>query len=244
MKSLDYAPVLRDSEIVLVFDVETNGLLNTKKGMPPLKECPYVLQLSYVMYDLTYHRIVKTVDAYVRVADHVIISEEITRINGISKVTCDTVGVLMETILKQFYMDYHQSHHCVAHNYSFDSKMIHVEFQRHWPTLYKEYPYALNLFLRTYMEHQKRDGVCTMMTSTALCQLPHTRPPMQGKTQSFKWPTLTELHKHLFGDDPTGMHNSMMDVLVTLRCYLAMERKGIMSSDMLQTLAENALLEK
>jgi hypothetical protein len=28
-----------------------------------------------------------------------------------------------------------------------------------------------------------------------------------------------ELHKHLFGDVPKGLHNSMVDVLVCLRCY-------------------------
>jgi hypothetical protein len=37
-----------------------------------------------------------------------------------------------------------------------------------------------------------------------------------------KWPRLSELHKHLFHEEATGLHNSMMDVLVCLKCYLKM----------------------
>ena len=32
-----------------------------------------------------------------------------------------------------------------------------------------------------------------------------------------------ELHKHLFGDIPKGLHNSMVDVLACLRCYGKMQ---------------------
>ena len=34
-----------------------------------------------------------------------------------------------------------------------------------------------------------------------------------------KYPKLMELHKHLFNTIPDGLHNSMVDVLVCLRCY-------------------------
>jgi hypothetical protein len=35
-----------------------------------------------------------------------------------------------------------------------------------------------------------------------------------------KFPTLCELYMHLFHKTPENLHNSMMDVLVCLRCYL------------------------
>jgi hypothetical protein len=41
-----------------------------------------------------------------------------------------------------------------------------------------------------------------------------------------KWPTLLELYVHFFTTTPSNLHNSMMDVLVCLRCYLKM-RKNI-----------------
>jgi hypothetical protein len=44
--------------------------------------------------------------------------------------------------------------------------------------------------------------------------------PMQKKYK--KWPKLSQLYFALFGENPDGLHNSMMDVLVCLRCYLKM----------------------
>ena len=35
-----------------------------------------------------------------------------------------------------------------------------------------------------------------------------------------KFPTLLEFHRFLFGTEPANLHNSMVDVLVCLRCFL------------------------
>ena len=35
-----------------------------------------------------------------------------------------------------------------------------------------------------------------------------------------KWPTLLEFHQHLFNSVPENLHNSIVDVLVCLRCFL------------------------
>ena len=35
----------------------------------------------------------------------------------------------------------------------------------------------------------------------------------------YKYPKLIELYKHYFETEPDGLHNSMIDVLVTLRCF-------------------------
>jgi hypothetical protein len=49
--------------IAMVFDVETTGLLYSKYGkIPNLEACPYVLQCSYIMYDLENHKIIKTMN--------------------------------------------------------------------------------------------------------------------------------------------------------------------------------------
>ena len=39
-----------------------------------------------------------------------------------------------------------------------------------------------------------------------------------GKTY-LKYPTLSELHENLFHVKPKNMHNSMIDVLICLKCY-------------------------
>jgi hypothetical protein len=225
MKILQHSPTTPESVIVMVFDVETNGLLNARR-MPCLHDCPYILQLSYALYDIKYDRLVKTVDSYINIPEEVPISQEVTKINGITKEICRG-GYPIIGVLTEFYKDYHTCSVCIAHNYQFDSNMINIEFQRNWPSVREFYPYALNLFHPVYMKNLQMRNKCTMVESMDICKLPQINvrfPPKEGQKPTYKWPTLVELHKHLFQSEPKCiMHNSMMDVLVTLRCYLQLE---------------------
>ena len=302
MNITQFGKIKPDSKVVLIFDVETNGLLDMRKiHSLKLEDSPYVLQMSYIMYDIAHDQMVKTLDTYVNVAESICISEETTKINGITREHCNK-GMEMVDVLREFYKDYHMSDVCIAHNYRFDSTMLNIEFQRNWPIMCDYYPYALNLFHPAYMKHRKMRYKCTMFESIDICKLPippkpvkpttenveinsdvqskpscvekvsesvkptSTSPnslsdPVQNSVQtsninttpkpqlmldlpkpvispkaesavkvkpplkpSYKWPTLSELYKHYYGRDPTGMHNSMMDVWVTLRCYLMMEK--------------------
>ena len=285
MRIKQYNPAAPNAKIALVFDVETNGLLDMKKAFAPkLDESPYVLQLSYAMYDLTNGKLVKTVDTYIQIPEHVNISPETTAVHGITKKMCIEQGYPMLDVLCEFYRDYHMSSICVAHNYRFDSTMLNIEFQRHWSVMHQYYPYALNLFHPVYMKHCNIRYKCTMFDSIEICKLPHppkpsitppstspsttppttaiqiTTPPIvvpqpttttttstttsqpiatpplvakpiQPKKPSYKWPTLTELYTHYFKVPPTGMHNSMMDVWATLRCFVMMETGSTFTSD-------------
>ena len=40
-----------------------------------------------------------------------------------------------------------------------------------------------------------------------------------------KYPKLSELHAKLFTEDVKGLHNSLIDVFVCLRCYYYLEYK-------------------
>ena len=59
-----------------------------------------------------------------------------------------------------------------------------------------------------------------MRGGTKLCKLPNQRPG------AYKWPKLTELHQHLFGEPMTDAHNALADTLATARCYVEMQRLG------------------
>jgi DNA polymerase III epsilon subunit-like protein len=329
MKIQQFYPIQHDSKVALVFDVETTGLLGHTQSMySKLDEIPYVVQLSYAMYDLTYGRLLKTVDSYIRIAEHIQIPPDATEINGIDQELCQREGYPMVNVLHHFYDDYHMSSLIVAHNYKFDSRMMTFEFQRHWEELKITHPYALNLFHPTYMKHNGMKWVCTMMESIHVCRIPHpssvqrktpvqiklpsppssppsssppsssppsssppsSSPPSSSppsspekhsvrrslrnqsralsptnsissesvisygsvietvpivppsipqitvtvptfdtdtaaakkteKKVSYKWPKLSELYSYYFGDPPSGLHDSMVDVLVTMRCYL------------------------
>ena len=224
MKVNCYSPIPKDRMVALVFDVETTGLLRKNSSSQRLEDCPYVLQLSYAMYDCDNRKLLKTVDSYIKIPTNVEIPKEASDVNHITYEMCAD-GYPMVDMLKEFYEDYHKSTVLVAHNYQFDSNMLTIEFQRHWPELVSSHPYALNLFQYTYIKSKKMRHVCTMQASTELCKIAHTTPQKEGKPVTYKWPTLLELNKHLFGSEPqpTNLHNSMVDVLVTMRCFIKME---------------------
>ena len=215
--------------VALVFDVETTGLL--KKNHSKLEDCPHVLQLSYAMYDCDEKKLIKTVDSYIKIPSNVQIPKEASDVNHITPAMC-AAGLPMLDVLKEFYDDYHKSTILVAHNYQFDSNMLTVEIERHWPELAVSHPYALNLFQYTYIKSRNMQYTCTMAKSTDLCKIAHLKQLVKKEGEkekerpvTYKWPTLLELNRFLFPTEPqpTNLHNALVDVLVTLRCYIKME---------------------
>ena len=220
-------------KIAMVFDVETTGLLNTKYGvLPKLDECPYVVQCSYILYDLDIHKIIKTMNSYVKIPENIPIPAESTAIHGITREMCDS-GRLMADILLEFYEDYFKASVLVAHNFKFDTKLLNIEFQRN---LRKDWcPCALKLFLPVYMEEIKKEYICTMESSTELCKIGFP----SGRENRYKWPTLLELYRHLFLKTPENLHDSMMDCLVCLRCVLKISYNHDMADDVFEAMVFN-----
>ena len=57
---------------------------------------------------------------------------------------------------------------------------------------------------------------CTMKRTVNLCKIIAIN---KNNEEYYKYPTLTQLHEHLFAETPLGTHNSMADVFICLRCY-------------------------
>lgn len=233
MKVIHRNSLQKNSEIALVFDVETNGLLNPKQNIDYL---PHILQLSYIMYDLKHKNVIKSVDAFIKVDKDVEISDEITAINGISHKKCEG-GVPIITVLREFYNDYHFANILISHNYKFDSSMMEIEFQRQWSEMCVGYPFSLNLFNPYYMKNRNIDHYCTMIKSTDICKIPHKSSIKSNN--SYKWPTLQELHFKLFGKNFSGAHNSMIDVMSTLRCHLQLNYNIFITDNEIETMCNN-----
>jgi len=204
---------------VLVFDVETNGLLPKKRkfGDPPaaLEEYPHILQLSYVVYDLESNEIKETFDTYIKVAENVEINELITGLTGITRELCQTKGIPITDALNNFYGAYMLCERMVAHNIDFDEKMITVEIQRNWDHIVEYVPRCVMIFNHIYEEIQQIQKYCTMRKGTNIYNTTEKKR---------KFPKLSELYLTLFENEelPKNLHNSMVDVMVCLRCYLKM----------------------
>ena len=59
-----------------------------------------------------------------------------------------------------------------------------------------------------------------MKNSVELCAIQTL--DKQGKPY-LKFPKLIELHQKLFNSEPKNLHNSLNDIMVTLRCFIKME---------------------
>ena len=197
---------------VLLFDTETTGLV--PNNLPHLglmtdellKTYPYITQLSVIVYDLYDKKIVSYYNTYINIPQDVVISQQIIQLTGVTREKCND-GVNIIKALNIFYDIYQKCDIVVAHNMQFDSKMIRIECRRH----YKKIPYIkmTKMFYNTEVNHAH--VYCTMLEGKMYCSLN-------------KIPRLQELYELLFEEDfenyEVPLHNSLVDTLVCLRCYL------------------------
>ena len=57
---------------------------------------------------------------------------------------------------------------------------------------------------------------CTMKLAKDLCQI---KAISKLGNEYLKFPKLIELHEKLFTEKPKNLHNSLNDIMVTLRCF-------------------------
>jgi DNA polymerase-3 subunit alpha len=202
--------------IALLFDVETTGLLPKTKTDPPV----YITQLSFALYDIKHNQLVKTYNAFIKIPDEVNISEKITQITGIDREKLNKEGLDIVEVLQQFYDAYCSADIIVAHNLDFDSKVMEIEANRNYERLpnKENAPHVVWMFDSVYTKLANIEMKCTMKMSKQLCNIER----VNSRGPYIKFPTLCELYEKLFHTKPENLHNSMMDVLVCLRCYLKM----------------------
>jgi len=239
-------PVPAHYHRVMVFDVETTGLLakpNPAKATPPrFDECPYVIQLSYVVYNLRQNRVEDVLDAYIDIPEEVPIVDRITEITGITREIIREKGQPIGPVLRRFYAAFIKCDCVVAHNLEFDRAMLEVEMSRYAQSI-TENPAGMemmSMWTLEFLEQYRVDLYCTMQASIDLCSImAMTQPrmiasvsydpsgvpvvvqkPASAPRQYKKFPKLSELHQKLFGSVPENLHNSLVDVFVCLRCFL------------------------
>lgn len=198
---------------VIVFDTETSGL-------PSTINIPTIVQFSYVKYDLESGKIEKEVDHIIKQPAGFVIPEDSIRIHRVTNEMCSTQGVDILNILNQFVEDSEDCYRIIGHNIGFDmdrvasvyNKMTH---SRHPEEIRKFYERKLK-----YMAHKMHPKLfCTMKNSIDFCNIVKTN--VKGNSYK-KFPKLVELYEKLFQEQPSGLHNSLVDVYACLRCYVAM----------------------
>lgn len=83
--SVEAAPPPPPSKRVLIFDVETTGLLPKTLN---LHDYPYIIQFSMIVYELQTKTILKEHSHYVDLPQNVTIPAEVTKLTGITNEVC------------------------------------------------------------------------------------------------------------------------------------------------------------
>lgn len=206
---------------ILVFDTETNGLLpknNPNTGVPVINEYPYILQLSFIIYNIQTKTIEEIYNNYIKVDEHVVISSKITEITGITKDICNSDGIPIVNVLYEFYHAYMRCDRVIAHNLNFDKNMIELEILRNYNSL-RTIPDSAFLFNEIFNSLNNIDTYCTMNKTRDYCNI-----IIEGQRGSYKKaPRLEELHLKLFNYIPKNLHDAMVDTITCLKCYLKIE---------------------
>ena len=207
----------------MIFDVETTGLIPKNRDTT---EMPHILQISFVIFDTQFWRVVKSVDLYINVAANIEISAKITELTGITREMCDA-GETIQNAMREFCEEYMKCDIIVAHNIEFDREMIRIEIER-LGQRDDDYKVYNNVFNPEYEKSVNKDIYCTMKYGRNVCKI-----EQNGKNgMYYKNPKLVELYEKLFGMTPHGLHSSLIDTYICLRCFVKMRFKFELSLDM------------
>ena len=188
---------------ILVFDTETTGLPEKNAEIIATHKWPYIVQISYILYDTDKNIVLNYVDQIIKLPKKVIISEESENIHKISNEMSRSKGADIKKELNKFNNIISKADIIVGHNILFDKNMITVECLR-------------NKLDENLINTGRKPEFCTMKKSVNICKIIKVA---NNGDQYYKYPKLLELHEYLFGTIPDGLHNSMIDVLVCFRCY-------------------------
>jgi DNA polymerase III epsilon subunit-like protein len=158
------------------------------------------VQLSYLLYDTNLDKTLECDDNIIQLKASTELPIESVRIHGITRARMKSKGITIKQALDKFAKALGEADMIVGHNVQFDKNMILAEAHRHNRTI----------------KFKGKDEYCTMLYGVDVCKIKRN-----GKAH-FKYPNLSELYNHLFDETPQGVHDSMADVLFTLRCFLAL----------------------
>lgn len=170
----------------LVFDTETTGLADFSR--PPEDPCqPRLVQLGAQLLDADL--VVRAEMNMIVRPDGFTIPPDAEKVHGISMAVAERYGFEEITVLQQFALLCERAETLVAHNLQFDGIVMGRA-------------YAIRGVPVTLPPNKR----CTKIDMTPVCNLPG------GRNGQPKWPTLSQAHIHVTGQDFAGAHDAMADV--------------------------------
>ncbi len=190
----NFPNILKPKIMYLFFDTETTGVpRNYKAPITDVNNWPRMVQIAWIVYDSNKKRIDQ--QEFIIKPEGYTIPLEVSRIHGITTEMAINEGKDLAYVLNLFNDQIEESKNIIAHNISFDEKIVGAEFFRK------------NINSKLF----NKPRLCTMHASTDYCKIPGN--------YGYKWPKLSELHVKLFGCDFEDAHNAAADIEATAKCF-------------------------
>lgn len=191
---------------VLFLDTETTGLPpKNSNWRTDWNLFPYLVSIAWEMDGAEKYRLINP-DGYV-------ISEEVSKIHGITQEMAVEHGVPFVDVLTDLITDLRNSIAVVGHNLYFDSSILKANCIRYLGVDY------YNRYLDELLDVSRR--VDTMKKTIKFVGAKYEN----GRVSKF--PRLEELYEKLFPGDTFAAHNALADALATKRCFWALVDLGI-----------------
>lgn len=196
------------SNLICVFDTETTGFPNWKIPSDDPSQ-PHLVDICALLYTPA-GELVDSFEAMIK-PDGWIIPDEVAAIHGITTEMALEQGMPEMEALGGFLKIYMQAGLRVAHNCSFDDRIMRIAIMRFIGVD------AANIY-------KAEASYCTALVSKPLCQLPPTEAMKRTNFKnSFKTPTVAEALMHFTGEELVGGHRARPDAEACAKVYFAIQ---------------------
>lgn len=180
----------------LFFDTETTGF----KGVTPNR----MTQLAFILTDEK-GLILDEFESLIKPDGWIIPKEEFFIENNMSNERCELYGLDAFTVLRKFQEALKRAKYKIAHNLSFDNRIVLSEIIN----------YGITPELCKF-----KKGYCTMKETRQLVKA-------LDKNNRIKNPNLTNLYYHLFKEVFEDAHDAFADVKALMKCFFELKERGL-----------------
>lgn len=185
------------NDLILFWDTETTGIPDWHEPSDAPQQ-PHIVQLAAALVDAESRRIINSMDLVVR-PDHWEIPDDVTKIHGITREYALQVGVDEAFVLKALIQLWEKADRRVAHNQSFDARIIRIATKR----------------------YADEDLQVRWKAGEAECTSKLARPVMDPAPSKFA--KLSDAYEQLVGPfDHDGAHAAWADTRACMDLYFAL----------------------
>jgi DNA polymerase-3 subunit epsilon len=201
-------------KIAIFYDTETQGLpLWSEPSEHP--EQPHIVQLAALLVNLQSREVLDHMDVIIK-PDGWTIPQETTNIHGISTERALAEGIPEHEALEQFMALWQKAVTRVAHNESFDARILRIACKRFIDPLddgTAEKPFS-DIW-------KVGPSECTQILATPILKLPPTEKMKAARRNHHKSANLREAFEFFMGRPMENAHNAMADVMACKDVYFA-----------------------